>query len=110
MILRWGGDTGPESILTIGGGRAMFVAARTLPARTPPAERTFGLACGGEGTLLSYGRNGRPGTLDDVPDRHWEFIRQACVDWYEPPGHLFVHAGALPDLPLAGQPDHILFW
>jgi serine/threonine protein phosphatase 1 len=81
-----------------------------VAARTSRDERNFWLACGGEATLLSYGRNGRPGTLADVPDRHWQFIEQACVNWHESPTHLFVHAGAVPDLPLDDQPEHILFW
>lgn len=81
-----------------------------VAARTSRDERNFWLACGGEATLLSYGRNGRPGTLADVPDRHWEFIEEVCVNWYECPTHLFVHAGVYPDVPLDEQPDHMLFW
>ena len=81
-----------------------------VAARRDRDERNFWLACGGEPTLLSYGKNGRPGTLDDVPDRHWEFVTNTCVDWHETPTHLFVHAGALPDLALAEQPSDILFW
>ncbi len=81
-----------------------------LAARDSRDERNLWLKCGGEAALVSYGRHGRPGTLDDVPDRHWEFVGSACVDWHETPTHLFVHAGALPDIPLAAQPHHILFW
>jgi serine/threonine protein phosphatase 1 len=81
-----------------------------LAARKDRDERNFWLACGGEETMLSYGRYGRPGTFEDVPDRHWEFIDRACVGWYECPTHLFVHAGAYPDLPPDEQPEHILFW
>src|SRR5262249_39088483 len=79
-------------------------------ARTSRDERNFWLACGGQATLLSYGRNGRSGTLADVPDRHWEFIETACVKWHETPTHLIVHAGAFPDRPLDQQPARILFW
>lgn len=60
--------------------------------------------------MRSYGRAGRPGTFDDIPDRHWEFITEACVNWHEGPTHFFVHAGAFPDMPLDEQPDHMLFW
>src|SRR5262245_65688086 len=50
-----------------------------LLARSSRDERNLWLSCGGEETLLAYGRYGRPGTLDDIPERHWAFIRDACV-------------------------------
>lgn len=73
-------------------------------------DRDLWLECGGWETLLSYGRSGQPGTLDDIPERHWQFIESSCVDAYETPTHLFVHAGAYPDMPLAEQPSYVLFW
>ena len=73
-------------------------------------DRDLWLECGGLETLLSYGRNGQPGTLDDIPERHWQFIESSCVDAYEISTHIFVHAGALPDMPLAEQPNYALFW
>jgi serine/threonine protein phosphatase 1 len=81
-----------------------------LAGRTSRDDRNFWLSCGGEETMLSYGRYGRPGGFEDVPDRHWEFVEQVCVDWHECPTHLFVHAGAYPDMPLDNQPVDILFW
>ncbi|HEY1379663.1 MAG TPA: metallophosphoesterase family protein [Gemmataceae bacterium] len=81
-----------------------------LLARESRDERNMWLKCGGEAAMLSYGRNGRPGTLDDIPERHWEFVAATCVDWHEEATHFFVHAGALPDIPLAAQPHEILFW
>src|SRR5207248_4013862 len=39
--------------------------------------------CGGEAALVSYGTGGRPGTLDDIPERHWGFVESVCVNWYE---------------------------
>jgi serine/threonine protein phosphatase 1 len=73
-------------------------------------DQSLWLECGGWETLLSYGQSGQPGTLDDIPERHWQFIEKLCVDAYESPTHIFVHAGAYPDMPLAEQPDHLLFW
>lgn len=68
------------------------------------------LCCGGRETLISYARNGRPGTLDDIPDHHWDFLEQGCVPWHETDRHFFVHANALPDMAFDEQPDYMLYW
>jgi serine/threonine protein phosphatase 1 len=81
-----------------GNHEIMLASARNLGD-----DRYLWLECGGAETMLSYGQSGRPGTFDDVPERHWEFIESACVDWHECPTHFFVHAGAYPDTPLAAQ-------
>lgn len=65
---------------------------------------------GGDKTLTSYSMRSKVGKLADVPDEHWHFLDKVCVNWYETDTHLFVHANALPDLPLAQQPEQILFW
>ena len=65
---------------------------------------------GGDATLASYSKSGKVGKLADVPDNHWHFIENVCVKWCETDTHFFVHANASPDLPLAEQPDHMLFW
>lgn len=59
---------------------------------------------GGEATLRSYG------SLAEVPEAHWRFIEDYCLDCWENDTHLFVHAGAYPDMPLYEQPDYMLFW
>jgi serine/threonine protein phosphatase 1 len=48
--------------------------------------------------------------LADVPDEHWNFVEQGCVDWYETETHFFVHANAYPDYPLAERPTYMLRW
>jgi serine/threonine protein phosphatase 1 len=60
--------------------------------------------CGGGTTLLSYG------SLDDVPDAHWQFLQQHCVNYHETDRHFFVHATVEPDLPLAAQAEWLLLW
>ncbi len=65
---------------------------------------------GGHATLASYAPPGGHGALPDVPPRHWDFIENVCVDWYETDTHIFVHAGLDPELPLAEQETHILRW
>jgi serine/threonine protein phosphatase 1 len=70
------------------------------------------LACGGAQTLTSYGL--RPRDIaslgEEVPESHWRFLEEVCVDWHETDKHFFVHANAYPDLPLDEQPLYMLHW
>jgi serine/threonine protein phosphatase 1 len=68
------------------------------------------LALGGSETLASYAPAGQEGRFEDIPDRHWHFLEQTCQPYYETDAHLFVHANAYPNLPLAQQPDYMLYW
>ena len=65
----------------------------------------FWVGVGGRATLNSYGGSG----LDDVPDSHWQFFDE-CVAFFENDTHFFVHANAVPDVPLEDQPDHVRYW
>jgi serine/threonine protein phosphatase 1 len=69
------------------------------------------LACGGQATLASYGA-AVPDQADTamIPERHWRFLENDCVDWYETDTHFFVHANAEPDLPLDVQTSAVLRW
>ena len=60
-------------------------------------------AWGGGATLQSYG----PGGFDDVPETHWDFLRQN-LPYLETDTHVFVHANLEPDLPLDQQPPFTL--
>ena len=81
-----------------------------LESRTNPDCMADWMAAGGESTLRSYSPfDGDAGSLMDIPDSHWEFIAQ-LLPYYESATHFFVHAGALPDLPLAEQPNFYLYW
>jgi serine/threonine protein phosphatase 1 len=68
------------------------------------------LLMGGKETLASYSGLLGGGRLSDVPEPHWEFLETTCVDWYETDTHLFVHANAHSDQPLAEQSEYILHW
>jgi serine/threonine protein phosphatase 1 len=68
------------------------------------------LECGGDAALASYSRPGERGRLDDIPERHWEFLEQSTRAWYETNSHFFVHANAYPYLALEDQPDYMLYW
>lgn len=63
------------------------------------------LSVGGHETMDSY----HAATLEDVPARHWEFLRN-CLPSYETKTHFFVHANAYPDIAIKDQPDSMLYW
>ena len=81
-----------------------------MRARDGGGELALWLSCGGEATLTSYCPFDDHGTIADVPDEHWEFLDQRCVDWYETGRHFFVHGGVVPHLPLNRQPSLVLRW
>ncbi len=59
---------------------------------------------GGNATLASYG-----GRVENIPQHHMTFLSH-CVRFYETDTHFFVHANYDPELPLAEQPDEVIFW
>lgn len=65
---------------------------------------------GGDATLTSYSPFGDPGRFTDVPDAHWAFLENDLRGWHEIDSHFFVHANAYPEMPLAEQPDVMLYW
>lgn len=70
------------------------------------------LTLGGADTLRSYGwQSGGPrrALADWIPAQHREFIAN-CRPFHETPTHLFLHAGYVPELPLAEQPPLALRW
>jgi serine/threonine protein phosphatase 1 len=88
-----------------GNHELMMIAARQ-------DEEAFSnwMAVGGKETLMSYSPGDEPGRLSDVPGSHWEFLENHLQDSYETDRHFFVHANAYPEVPLAEQPDFMLFW
>ena len=81
-----------------------------LNARTDLAVFEDWLGSGGKQTMQSYGLEPRWASLAaGVPPTHWRFLED-CRAYHETATHFFVHANAYPDIPLAEQPDHMLFW
>lgn len=75
------------------------------------------LAKGGDATLNSYSPSdkankkvSKASKLADIPESHWNFIENICIDWYEINTHFFVHANVHPYKPLAQQSKRMLFW
>lgn len=62
-------------------------------------------------TLRSYSHvPGKTGSIADIPDAHWDFLINGLLPYYETDTHFFVHANAYPDIPLADQPEFMLYW
>jgi serine/threonine protein phosphatase 1 len=64
---------------------------------------------GGRQTLESYATDGHPGTIDGVPDAHWQFLDMTQA-YHETDTHFFVHGNVDPNLPLAEQQLYTLYW
>ena len=61
-------------------------------------------------TLLSYTPKGQKLSLNNIPESHWSFIADTCLDSWENDTHIFVHANLDPRLSLYQQPEHQLYW
>ena len=81
-----------------------------LEADEDPATMESWRVYGGAETLMSYGADAATEGLQCVPEGHWRFLRETCVDWYENDTHFFVHAGVDAELPLARQSIYRLRW
>jgi serine/threonine protein phosphatase 1 len=82
-----------------------------LAWREDPEQFSEWLKSGGKETLRSYQADEDWRTFAEaIPERHWRFLQDACVPYHETDTHFFVHANAYPDLPLAEQPDYMLYW
>jgi serine/threonine protein phosphatase 1 len=82
-----------------------------LDARYDEEERRQWMSCGGKQTLEAYGAKvANNGELAGIPDEHWRFLEETCVDYYETETHFFVHANAYPDIPVNEQPLYMLHW
>jgi serine/threonine protein phosphatase 1 len=68
------------------------------------------MLCGGRQTLASYGTGPASEVLETIPEAHWTFLDETCVDWHEEERHFFVHANVYPDLSLPEQPRYMLLW
>lgn len=67
-------------------------------------EFQFWMQHGGTTTILSYG-----GDPSRIPQHHLSFLSH-CVRFHETDKYIFTHANYDPWLPMAEQPDEMLFW
>ncbi len=114
-------DRGPDSRGVLDRMVALHATGRLIPlrgnhdvmmlqARNAPEYLREWKACGGKQALESYGDSFADGRFHLVPEAHWKFLEEDCLDWYEIDTHFFVHAQVCPDLPLEEQPTYLLHW
>jgi serine/threonine protein phosphatase 1 len=75
-----------------------------LDALENGAEGAGWLQYGGAETLASY-----DWAIENIPPRHLDFLKN-LRRYHETHTHFFVHANYIADIPLAEQPDYVLFW
>lgn len=83
-----------------GNHEEMLLIARDLPGYAQ-AWYKFG----GKEAIESYGwiQGLVPGWTDAIPAGHWSFLKNDLVDAVEEAGHIMVHGGLDPEVPLANQ-------
>jgi serine/threonine protein phosphatase 1 len=74
------------------------------------SNRELQWICDDGNKTLSYSISGNDRNLVEIPDSHWNFLENVCVNWHETDKHFFVHANAESDLPLSEQPENTLLW
>lgn len=82
---------------------------RMLQARDDPVQFDLWMESGGQRTLASYSDDLDEDGLDDIPDRHWDFLER-CRDFHETLTHIFVHASLHPFRSLEEQTERRLRW
>jgi len=75
-----------------------------LDALNNGAEGAGWLQYGGTETLASY-----EWELGNIPPTHLDFLK-SLRRYHETATHFFVHANYIADIPLAEQPDYVLYW
>ena len=81
-----------------------------IQSRHNISEKHLWLDMGGKETLDSYAKLGRQSTLSNIPNEHWYFIENICLDYWETDSNIFVHANLDPHLSMKRQSDYELFW
>jgi len=87
-----------------GNHEKLLLAARDSPEAWMEWQRK-----GGQSTLQSYDRRGFCG-IDAFPARHWDFLENETLDFWESEDCIFVHGTVDPEIDLHQQPDFLLFW
>lgn len=80
-----------------------------LAALTGAMPMDHWLRFGGREALDSYAV-GRPGTPEDIPLEHLQFLHNQLHAFHETDSHIFVHASLAPRVPLHEQSEHDLYW
>ena len=81
-----------------------------LRSREEPDVFLDWLRYGGEEMLASYQRRGFSRDLRALPTRHWQFLHEQLLGFWETQERIYVHAAVAPELAMEEQPEYVLFW
>lgn len=82
-----------------------------LNAKNSLSDARRWMLSGGSETLDSYnGANGKIANLEDIPKRHWQFLSNQLVPYWETEDFIFVHGSVEPGLPMLQQAESTLQW
>lgn len=90
-----------HNVVTLMGNHEVMI----LSARQNRQWARDWLRVGGLDTLDSFGAQ----TTKDIPEPIWKFLNN-CLPYHETDTHIFVHAGADPELDMQDQPATSLYW
>lgn len=79
-----------------------------LDAHLDPVKYSIWESLAGEAPLASYGTGESSELIRQIPDSHWRFLAETCIDFFEDDRFIFVHAGIRPHLsPQEEDIDHL---
>lgn len=83
-----------------------------LNASESPESFFFWASNLGKQTLASYSPfdDGEEGSPLDIPETHWDFLKNGLRNYHETERHIFVHANLYPEIDLPDQPEYMLHW
>jgi serine/threonine protein phosphatase 1 len=81
-----------------------------LDAHLDPMKYCIWESLAGDSPLASYGPGESNELIAQIPDSHWQFLAQTCVDFHEDGRFIFVHAGIRPDRSPQEEDIDYLHW
>lgn len=90
-----------------GNHEEMLMISRDLPGYAQAWQKY-----GGREAMASYGwtQGVEPGWIEAIPLAHWNFLKKDLVDAVEEAGHIMVHGGLDPDVPIPEQAWDEMRW
>jgi serine/threonine protein phosphatase 1 len=67
-----------------------------LDAHLDPVKYSIWESLAGDSPLASYGPGDSSELIGQVPESHWRFLAETCVDFFQDERFIFVHAGIRP--------------
>ena len=79
-----------------------------LDAHLEPVKYSIWESLAGDAPLASYGSGESSELIEQIPESHWKFLAESCVDFFEDERFIFVHAGIHPHhTPSEEDVDHL---